>query len=272
MSSKIIVFIPMYNCQDQIIRVLTQFDSNVKQYIEEILIVNNRSTDNGEAVAIEKMQKIEDVKVTLLRNVDNYGLGGSHKVAFDYGLKNNYDYLIVLHGDDQGDIREIVPYLQKEEYKNYDCLLGARFHRDSKLEGYSWFRTFGNRVYNFLFSLVAGRKIFDLGSGLNMYKLEIFKNGYHTKFPDDLTFNYCMILGSIYRKQKLRFFPLTWREDDQVSNVKLTRQAVRVLNLLRMYGSNRKKFMLTDHRVKVVAGYHSELIYSNLATKGLKNE
>ena len=269
MKEKIMVFIPMYNCEKQIVRVLRQFDFKVKPYIDEIVIVNNRSTDNGEQAAIQEIKKIKDIKISLLRNVDNYGLGGSHKVAIDYATRNSFDYLIVLHGDDQGNIHDIVPFLEKREYRNYDCLLGARFHRYSKLEGYSWFRTLGNRFYNLLFSIVCGRKIYDLGSGLNMYNLKIFNDGFHIKFPDDLTFNYCMILGSIYHKHRIKFFPLTWREDDQISNVKLFRQAFQVLNLLRMYVLNKNKFFQIDHREQAIAEYKSEMIYSNFPIKEL---
>lgn len=260
---KVLVFIPMYNCEKQIVRVLKQFDSEVKKTIDEVLIVNNRSTDNGEQIAIHSIQEISDLKIKIVRNVDNYGLGGSHKVAFDYGMKNGFKYLIVLHGDDQGDIHDIVQYLKQGEHKKHDCLLGARFHRDSKLVGYSAFRTFGNYVYNMLFSIVSGSRIYDLGSGLNCYNLDVFKEKFYMKFPDDLTFNYCMILASVYYKHRIKFFPLTWREDDQVSNVKLFRQAFKVLNLLFSFAFNKKKFLENEHRSKVVVNYQCELIKEN---------
>ncbi len=50
---KILVFIPAYNCENQIIRVLEQFDSEVLEYISEIIVVNNRSTDNTEMMVAE---------------------------------------------------------------------------------------------------------------------------------------------------------------------------------------------------------------------------
>ncbi len=89
--------------------------------------------------------------MTLVRNNENYGLGGSHKVAFSYAIKNEFDYMIVLHGDDQGRIQDMLPLLQSGKYKNYDACLGGRFAPGSSLEGYSKFRTFGNRVFNIIF-------------------------------------------------------------------------------------------------------------------------
>ena len=47
---KILVFIPAYNCEKQIVRVLAQFDEEVLKYVTEIIVINNRSTDNSEMV------------------------------------------------------------------------------------------------------------------------------------------------------------------------------------------------------------------------------
>ena len=122
MKDKIIVFIPMYNCEKQIVRVLEQFNGKVKNYISEIIVVNNRSTDNGEQEVIDKIEKMEaPFKIKVMRNCDNYGLGGSHKVAFNYAIENNYDYMIVLHGDDQGDIKDLSKVLKNKIYKEYVC-------------------------------------------------------------------------------------------------------------------------------------------------------
>ena len=261
---KILLFIPMYNCEKQIVRVLGQLKPEVCKHLTEVIVVNNRSTDDGEAAVQEYVNSHElKVKLSLLRNNDNYGLGGSHKVAFRYAKEHGFDYVIVLHGDDQGDISNIVPYLERGEYRNYDCFLGARFMKGSKLEGYSKFRTFGNIVYNLLFSIVCGKWITDLGSGLNMYKVEILKSDFYLKYKDNLMFNYCMVMGSTFYKHKMKFFPIIWREDDQVSNVKMVNQAIVVLKLLGSFLLHRRKFVAEEHRDKVVENYSAEVVYEN---------
>lgn len=262
MKDKILLFIPMFNCEKQIIRVLNQLTDEVCGYLSEVIIVNNRSTDNGENAVQEylSMHKLQ-VKTSLLRNDENYGLGGSHKVAFDYAIDNGFDYVIVLHGDDQGDISNILPYLKNKLYRKYDCFLGARFMRGSQLQGYSLFRTFGNFVYDILFSIGCGNKIYDLGSGLNMYRVGILENRFFYKYKDNLMFNYCMVMGSAYYRHKVRFFPIIWREDDQVSNVKMVNQAVTVLKLLGAYIVNKKKFVISEHRDSIIESYTAQVIY-----------
>jgi glycosyltransferase involved in cell wall biosynthesis len=258
MKDKILLFIPGYNCEKQITRVLKQLDKKVMEYIDEIIFVNNRSTDNTEKAVLDYKKK-NKLPIKVLRNVENYNLGGSHKVAFNYAKKNKFDYVIVLHGDDQGDIHDMLPYLENGEYKNYDCLLGSRFSKGSKLMGYSKFRIFGNRVFNIIFTLCIGRKIKDLGAGLNMYNVKILKDDFYHKFPDRLTFNCCMLFAHDYYKHSIKFVPITWREDDQVSNVKMFSQAKVTLKIALKYRFN-KKYVLSEFREKLVDKYEAEEI------------
>ncbi len=259
--SKILLFIPMYNCEKQIIRVLDQLTPKVCTYLSEVIIVNNRSTDKGEETVQSYLRSHEmEIKISLLRNQENYGLGGSHKVAFRYAIDHGFDYVIVLHGDDQGSIENLLPYLDSKEYAKYDCFLGARFMKGSKLEGYSKFRTFGNYVYDLLFSIGTKRMIYDLGSGLNMYRVDILRDSFYLKYKDNLMFNYCMVLGSAYYKHHIKFFPILWREDDQVSNVKMVNQAIVVLKMLFSYMINKKKFVRLEHRDRTVSEYKADVI------------
>lgn len=265
---KILLFIPMYNCEKQITRVLKQINKKNEKHLSEILIVNNRSTDNGEKVAVEYLKERKfSVPVTLLRNDQNYGLGGSHKVAFNYAVKNNFDYLIVLHGDDQGDFNDIVPILDSKEYLQHDCMLGSRFMKGSKLIGYSKFRTFGNKVFNVFFSIFLCKKISDLGSGLNIYATSMLKSNFYHKFQDKLTFNCYMLLATNYYKQDVVFFPITWREDDQKSNVKMFSQAMTTAGLVLKYFFRRGNYINSELRDNIVDKYSAKIIYSNKKVK-----
>ena len=238
---RILVFIPAYNCGRQIRRVFEQFHG-VERYFAEILVVDNRSTDNTLEAACSAAANAR-LPVTIVSNNDNYGLGGSHKVAFSYALDNGFDYCVVLHGDDQGSISDLVPHLDAGVHHDVDCLLGARFAPGSKLEGYSAFRTFGNNVFNLLYSACAGRRLYDLGSGLNLYRVSKLAGAKYRGFANNLTFNYFMVLASVSWGWNIRFFPITWREDDQISNVKLFRQSVQILGILVRYAFSRSSFL-----------------------------
>lgn len=261
---KILLFIPMYNCEKQIVRVLEQLKGKVLNYISEVIVVNNRSTDNGEQTVIKYLEnKNIDLPIKLLRNKDNYGLGGSHKVAFNYALENKFDYVIVLHGDDQGNIKDFVRPLQVSLHKKYDCLLGSRFCRGSKRKGYSAFRIFGNYIFNTIYSIAALRPISDMGSGLNLYSVRAIKDRHYLKFADDLTFNCCSLFELVHYKKTFRFLPITWSEEDQVSNAKLISQAINILKIIGGYVFRRRTFINKDFRSSPAFIYEAKVIYEN---------
>ena len=97
MKDKILLFIPGYNCEKQIIRALGQLDQETIRYFTEIIMVNNRSTDGTEEVVKRFIEKHPYIPMKLLRNQENYGLGGSHKVAFAYAKEHGFTLVRIPH-------------------------------------------------------------------------------------------------------------------------------------------------------------------------------
>jgi dolichol-phosphate mannosyltransferase len=255
---RILIFIPMYNCAPQIPRVIAQFNNpRVAELIAGVVCVDNRSSDGTIEAAISALEKAPVPNRCVLRNDYNYGLGGSHKVAIQYARDQGFNHIVVLHGDDQGSVSDIIPLILSGVHRQADCLLGARFMRGSRLVGYSWLRVSANHVFNVLFSVAAGRRLFDLGSGLNHFQTSMFDSDFHFRFADDLTFNYYLILAIAHYRFKSEFFPLTWREDDQISNARLWRHGIQMLTLLARRLQNRERFFTAEHRRTPLTAYPS---------------
>ena len=96
-----------------------------------------------------------------------------------------------------------------------------------------------------------------------MYSVDMLRDDFYHRYKDNLAFNYCMILGSYYKKLSIMYFPIRWSEDDQVSNVKMFSQAIEVLRILGLYAFCKKKFVQKDFRDKEIAEYTSKEISSN---------
>ncbi len=247
-SSRILLFIPAYRCEGQIGRVVAQLTAEAAERIDAVAVIDNQSPDGTRERAIETLTATSPIPWRVLRNDENYGLGGSHKVAIDLALAEGFTHLVVLHGDDQASLSDVLPLLTPQTLDGLDALLGARFARGARLEGYSRVRTAGNHVYNWLFSAVGRRRFQDLGSGLNVFRVGAFAEQPHRQFSDDLTFNYFLCLLMARQRWNIRFFPITWREEDQRSNVKLVDQGLRTLRFLGTYARNPDAFLAADHR------------------------
>jgi len=226
-----LLFIPVYNCEKQITRVLESIRINkVDENFLEIIVVDNRSTDLT-IEAVKSYTENNDLKVTILQNKENYNLGGSHKVAFKYMIENNYDFIMVLHGDDQANVEDIQQFIDISVFNRYDKIMGSRFMKKSKIEGYSLLRKYGNVLMNIFTSVMTNHLIKDLGSGLNMYSSNFVKSDFFNDCSDNLTFNNHLIFCDPEMKERFIYLPIQWKEEDQISNAKLIKQAIEIIGL-----------------------------------------
>lgn len=234
-EERILLFIPVFNCERQIGRVLSQLDERILRFVDEVLVIDNRSSDRTIERVLESVSAQEpgavSGKLTLIRNRKNAGLGGSHKVAFRYAAEHGFDFVIVLHGDDQAAIEDLLPLLLSGEFRRYDCLLGSRFARGARRLGYSRVRTAGNLALNLACTLALRRHVSDMGSGLNLYRISALERCPLSDFPDDRTFNVFFLFYILQSGWRSAFFPLSWREEDQTSNAKAFRQGKKILGL-----------------------------------------
>jgi dolichol-phosphate mannosyltransferase len=261
MTDRFLVFVPAYNCEHQVPRVIADLACLTDEPGHFVIaVVENRSTDSTVARAEAALEACPLSEKILVQNDENYNLGGSHKVAFQLARQEGLDYVIVLHGDDQGSIRDILPLLREGRHRDLDALLGARFMKGSILAGYSRLRTTANIVFNLIFSAVAGRRFYDLGSGLNLFRRAIFDDGFHLRFADDLTFNYYLVFGLADTSKRFAFFPINWREDDQVSNAKLFSQGLTMLKMLGQRITSKERFLQSEHRAASRTHYPATVI------------
>jgi glycosyltransferase involved in cell wall biosynthesis len=242
---KILLLIPTFNCQEQIERLLTKSSKTVNRHFDELLIIDNGSQDNTVAVAIRNLRAIA-IKSKVVQNNENISLGGSLKTGFSYAKNNNFDFVAVLHGDDQAKIEDVLPTLEIMDLKDIDVAIGARFHKHSLLIGYSLFRKFGNKLLNLYCNLITGAKVYDLIAGLNVFRLSKLNLREVLNYPNNLTFDAHLLLRAIHLNQKIHFFPITWTEVDQVSNAKVIRQGINILALFTKYLFLRDKAIISS--------------------------
>lgn len=218
---KILVAIPCYRCEKQIKRVLSTFDDALLARVHTILVIDNQSPDDTLPSASEAAARLPREKILVVRNNDNYGLGGSHKVAFQYGIDNGFDAVCILHGDNQAttsELKELIDLAESNE--SFGAILGSRFMFSSRLRGYNKLRIFGNVGLNAIYTVLSGRMTKDLGSGINLFRTKALAKLPFQGFADGFTFNMDLLLSYFRHGIPVRFHPITWSEEDQVSNAR----------------------------------------------------
>jgi glycosyltransferase involved in cell wall biosynthesis len=218
---KNLVAIPAYNCEKQVPRVLERIQKHLLNRVDEVIVIENRSTrDNTLQAAIEFSKSEPSGKIKVIQNNENYGLGGSHKVAINYGLENNFDYICFIHGDDQTNPKEMNALLDcVERDPELSAALGARFMKGSTLHGYNFLRKVANFFLVLLYTIVTFKRTYELGAGLSVHRLSDFKDLRYQTFTFDFNYYIYMLLDYYSKRAKVKFVPISYYETDQISNV-----------------------------------------------------
>ena len=67
----------------------------------EILLIDDASQDNTVDVARAYTARTGLTNVRVVRNARNQGYGGNRKVGYTYAIREGFDVIIVLQGDNQ---------------------------------------------------------------------------------------------------------------------------------------------------------------------------
>jgi len=155
-GSKIWIVIPAYNEEKVIGKVI---DSLKKEGFQNILVVNDCSTDKTKEV-------VKNKKVKIYNHIINRGLGGALNTGISAALKNGAKIIATCDADgqhDPKDVKRTVEFLQKE---NLDVVIGSRLI-DSK--GMPFSRKAINSGASFLTKALFGVYSTDTQSGLRVF-------------------------------------------------------------------------------------------------------
>jgi glycosyltransferase involved in cell wall biosynthesis len=152
---KIIVVIPAFNEE----RTIGQVIRSVKQYVPDIIVVNDGSEDKTGVIA-----KNEGASVYV--HIINRGLGGALGTGITAALQQGADIIVTFDADGQHKAEDIPNLIRSLQNGESDIVIGSRmFNHD----GMPFFRKIYNIFGNFLTYFVFGIHVSDSQSGLRAF-------------------------------------------------------------------------------------------------------
>ena len=164
--NSISIVIPVFDEEKNIIHLLEELKSQLKNKIKyEIIVVDDGSADNTVYNIRKKIKLFNNLKLILHK--DNYGQSAS----LFTGITNaKYDYIVTLDGDGQNDPDDILNLIRNYNHSiPFFLVIGNRKKRHDKLT-----RRIASRFAYFVRNIILNDKIPDTGCALKVFKKQDF--------------------------------------------------------------------------------------------------
>ena len=155
-TSRICVIVPTYNNGGT----LTTVVNDIRNYIKDIIIVNDGSTNN----TLETLHSLEDI--TIVTHNVNKGKGAALVSGFRKAKTLGYTHALTIDADGQHFASDIPRFL--DDYENKGLIIGYRNLTEENMPGQN---TFANKFSDFWFKLQTLIDLPDTQSGFRLYPL-----------------------------------------------------------------------------------------------------
>jgi len=221
---KVLIFIVSYNAEAFIESVLERIPETVWEndvYDVEVLVIDDQSSDQTFNRVLDFIDTNKRKKITLLYNPKNLGYGGNQKLGYHYALKNNFDVVVLLHGDGQyaPEYLEamITPILNKEAEVTFGSRMMNKFDAlRGKMPLYKWV---GNQILTASQNFLLGCKLSEFHTGYRAYSTEIFRKIRYEHNSNYFDFDTDIIIQILDTGHTIKEIPIPTYYGDEISYV-----------------------------------------------------
>jgi glycosyltransferase involved in cell wall biosynthesis len=233
---RIAIFIPAYNAASTLPRVLDRIPPAIRDEVQEIFVIDNNSPDNTYLIAVGYGHRHRGYKLSVFRNKENYGYGGSQKIAYQYAIEQAYDVVVMLHGDAQYAPEYLVDMLAPfRTGEPVDLVFGSRMTGDPLAGGMPLHRYLGNRALTRVQNLVLGTAISEFHSGYRAFNCHALRRLPFTSCSDNYHFDTEIIIQMVESRMTIRELPIPTHYGDERSYVNVWRYGLDVLRVMAKY-------------------------------------
>lgn len=214
--SNIAVVIPSYRVTHHVLEVIAR----VPAMVDRIYVVDDCCPDQS---GLHVEQNCADPRVTVVRNEQNMGVGGTVLRGYEAAIAAGVDIIVKIDGDGQMDPALIPAFVAPIMRGEADYTKGNRFFDLGNIRNMPAIRIFGNAVLSFMTKLSSGYwDIFDPTNGYTAIHADVAR-----RLPmQRISHRYFFESDMLFRLNTLRAvvvdIPMDARYGDEVSNLRIT--------------------------------------------------
>lgn len=210
-----IVVMPAYNAAATLKRTVDDIPKNT---VDEIIVVDDASTDNTAAVA-------RDLGLTVIEHQKNGGYGANQKTCYTEALDRGADFVVMVHPDYQYDSRLIQPAIQFLRLGICDVVLGSRIRTRAEAlsGGMPAYKYVANRALTTIENILLGQNVGDFHSGFRAYRRRVLETVPFHRNSNDFVFDSQFLAQAVHFGFCIGDIPFPVRYFEEASSINFRR-------------------------------------------------
>lgn len=231
---KILIYVIVYNNEKHIIDVLDSIPIDEIERFSwdyEVVISDDCSQDLAVKLIEKYLKNLKNKNFKFVAQKRNLGYGGNQKFGFNYALVNNFDALVLIHGDGQYSPLLIPDMIKPIFDSGFDCVLGSRMiKKTDALRGkMPLYKFIGNIVLTFIQNCLLRQRLSEYHTGLRSYKVSCLKDLPYNFNADGFPFDSDILIQLIDQNKKIFEIPIPTYYGTQISNVNVFKYGTMIL-------------------------------------------
>jgi glycosyltransferase involved in cell wall biosynthesis len=231
---RILIFIVAYKAESHIESVLDRIPNDIwesNKFDTEILVVDDASGDETAKRATQHMKENYRNNMVVLENQTNQGYGGNQKIGYNYAIKNNFDIVVLLHGDGQYAPEYLHDMVDPLVDRQVDAVFGSRMlkRKDALKGGMPLYKYAGNKILTKIQNLILGTRLSEFHSGYRAYRVETLKSIPLQYNSNDFDFDTDIIIQLIDNKLSIAEVPIPTFYGDEICYVNGIKYALNIV-------------------------------------------
>jgi glycosyltransferase involved in cell wall biosynthesis len=224
MKQKVLIFVVCYNAEAFIESVLNRIPDEVwhnERFDTAVLIIDDESGDKTFERAIDYTHRNRERNITVLHNPANQGYGGNQKIGYHYAIRNQFDVVVLLHGDGQYAPEYLGHMVAPILDGRADVVFGSRMLKKfdalrGKMPLYKWV---GNQILTFLQNRILQTRLSEFHTGYRAFRVAALANIPFMHNSNYFDFDTDIIIQLLDTGQRMLEIPIPTFYGDEVSRV-----------------------------------------------------
>lgn len=225
-GKRVLIFIVAYNAETTIEKVLERIPPALRHENVEVLIIDDSSQDSTFDRGLRARQS-SAFKITVLRTPENQGYGGNQKLGYRYAIDNDFDIVVLLHGDGQYAPEELPALLEPLLEEEADAVFGSRMVQRgaARSGGMPLYKRIGNKILTKFQNRVLGTTFSEFHSGYRLYSTAALAQIPFERNTDDFHFDTEIIIQLVLKGLRISELPIPVFYGDEICYVNGSRYA-----------------------------------------------